>query len=130
MDDDYRKFSARYSVSHMSNSKWLRLFRAVSESGIEIQKSNWYFIDSEDVLQYPMPNESQLFEERFEDGLFQPFEYKWIKSIHIPNQYKPTPGVGYIVEQDTRGLLAAISISGKFATEFDNIGLWILGYED
>ena len=86
MDDDYSKYSSKYSVSYMSNSKWLRLFKAVSKSGIEILRSEWYFIDSENTLQYPMPNESQLLEERFQDGLFLPFEYKWIKSIFIPNQ--------------------------------------------
>ncbi|MEW7973704.1 MAG: hypothetical protein AB2794_08960 [Candidatus Thiodiazotropha endolucinida] len=129
MEDDYQKYNSQYSVSYMSNSKWLRLFKAVAGSGIEVQRSEWHFIDSDNVLLYPMPQESQLMAERFKDGLFQPFEYKWIKSIFIPSSFKPTLGAGYTVQQDTAGVLSAIQRTGQFATELTENGLWIHAYK-
>lgn len=129
MEDDYQKYNSLYSVSYMSNSKWLRLFKAVANSGVEVQRSEWHFIDSDNVLLYPMPQESQLMPERFQDGLFQPFEYKWIKSIFIPSSFKPTPGVGYTIEQDTACVLSAIQEAGQFATESIEGGLWIHAYK-
>ena len=76
-----------------------------------------------------MPQESQLMAERFQDGLFQPFEYKWIKSVFIPSSFKPKAGVGYIIEQDTTSVLSAIEQAGQFATELTEAGLWIYAYK-
>ena len=129
MEDDYQKHNSQYSVSFMSNSKWLRMFKAVANSNIEVQRSEWHFIDSDNVLHYPMPQESQLMAERFQDGLFQPFEYKWIESIFIPSSFKPKAGVGYIIEEDTKGVLSAIEQAGQFATELTEAGLWIHAYK-
>jgi len=130
MEDDYQKYSSKYSVSYMSNSKWLRLFRAVANSGIKVQRSKWHFIDSDNVLEYPMPEESELLDVRFQDGMFQPFEYKWIKSIFIPATFKPTPGVGFTIEQDTQGILSVIDKAGQFAAELTEGGLCICAYKE
>ena len=74
MNDDYLKFAENYSVSHMNNSKWRKLFIAWAKSGLEIEYSVWSFIDSEYEEVHRLPREYDISDTRFADGHFQPFE--------------------------------------------------------
>jgi hypothetical protein len=127
-DDEYVKATARFSVSYMSNAKWVRLFTAVARSGITVERAQWNMIENDHAFWQRMPHESDLLPSRFQDGAFQPFEYKWIRSIFIPKEYRPYPDVGYTRHQDTNGVRAAIEEVGVFQLEDIDGGLVIKGY--
>lgn len=129
MDIEYKKASQKYSVSHMNNSKWLKLFSAWAESGVEIEVSRWTFIDSDHEEIYSLPKSHDLLQNRFADGKFQPFEYKWILSIHIPRTYKPLSNVGFEHEQDIDQLKSIAKTLGKFPVFDTEHGIEIRGYE-
>ncbi len=129
MDLEYKKASQKYSVSHMSNSKWLKLFSAWAESGIDIEVSRWKFIDSEHEEDHCLPKSYDLLQNRFADGRFQPFEYKWILSISIPRTYKPISTVGFEREQDVEKLKSIAKTLGEFPIFDTQNGIEIRGYE-
>lgn len=124
----YRKALAAYSSSSMSNTKWVKLFKAVIESPVDVDRALWRFIDSEQVMMERMPGEKDLLPERFRDGRFQPFEYKWIESIFIPKEFPRIEGVGYRVKQDTTSLAAHLRRVARFDIDEVEDGLWIYGY--
>jgi len=113
----------------MSNSKWYKLFVTWDKSGIEIEFSEWSFIGSDHKEVHRLPYENELYDERFSDGYFQPFEYKWIESIYIPNTYRPISGVGFERKQDIEGLIRSASTVGKFPIFRTSGGIEIRGYE-
>jgi hypothetical protein len=127
-DDEYRKVAARFSVSYMSDAKWVKLFTAVARSGITIERARWTMLENDHTFSQGMPQEYDLRPSRFEDGKFQPFSYKWIRSIFIPREYRPYPDVGYTVRQDVAGVRAAIERVGQFQLEESEDGLSILAY--
>ena len=127
-DDAYQKAVSRYSVAYMSNAKWVRLFTAVARAGVVIERARWATIGTDHTFWQAFPRESDLLPTRFQDGRFQPFEYKWIHSIHIPREYRPIADVGYTRKQDVEALKAAIDAVGEFQTELMEDGLTILGY--
>ena len=129
MDTEYQKIAKQYSVSHMSNTKWRKLFFCWAKSGIKIKFSEWSFIGSEHKEIYRLPNENDLMENRFSDGYFQPFEYKWISTIYIPSNYKPVSKVGFMLEQDTDGLKEIAKSVGNFPIFNKKGGIEIRGYE-
>ena len=129
MDIEYQKIVKHYSVSHMNNTKWRKLFLCWAKSGIKIKFSEWSFIDSEHKVIHRLPYEKDLLENRFSDGHFQPFEYKWISTIYIPNSYKPVNKVGFMLEQDTGGLKEIAKSVGNFPIFLKNGGIEIRGYE-
>jgi hypothetical protein len=45
-DDRYQKASSAYSVSLMSNTKWRKLFSALTRAGVKLERATWRFIDS------------------------------------------------------------------------------------
>jgi hypothetical protein len=128
-DDEYLKAASRFSVSYMSNAKWVRLFTAVARSGIKVDRAQWNMIEDDHAFWNRMPRESDLLPSRFQDGAFQPFEYKWIRSIFIPREYRPYPGIGYTRNQDVEGVRAAIEENGAFPLEDQGEGLLIKGYD-
>ncbi|TWU32437.1 hypothetical protein Q31b_58370 [Novipirellula aureliae] len=82
----YRKCMAQCTASHMSNTKWRRVFMAIADEGVEQIHSHWKHIDSDHIsIHYRMPQPHDLNEKRFNDGAFQPYEYKWIEWIQIPH---------------------------------------------
>jgi hypothetical protein len=84
----YRRCAERYSVSHMSNTKWRRIFHAIADAGIEELNSKWKHIDSDYITaHYRLPRHFDIGENRFNDGHFQPYEYKWIEWIRFPRAY-------------------------------------------
>jgi hypothetical protein len=127
-DVEYRKAASRYGASFMSNAKWLKLFRAVIDAGIAVERAQWRFIDSEHSIQVSFPEERDLGPTRFADGKFQPFEYRWIESVYVPNVFRPTPSVGYEKRQDTGALVAALEKVGRFPVEVSPDGITIVGY--
>lgn len=129
MDLEYKKASQKYSVSHMNNSKWLKLFSAWADSDVEIDVSYWKFIESEHEEVHCLPKVYDLLQNRFADGRFQPFEYKWILSIFIPQKYKPVPNVGLEREQDIERLKSIAEALGQFPIFDIENGIEIRGYE-
>lgn len=129
MNDDYTKFTAKYSISHMNNSKWRKLFLAWAHSGIEIEHCVWSYIDSDNQDILPLPKVHDLSDVRFADGRFQPFEYKWIKNIKIPGKYKPFKGVGLNREQDITGLKHVAAKLGHYPIFDVAAGIEVRAYE-
>jgi hypothetical protein len=113
----------------MNNSKWLKLFSAWAESDVEIDMSLWRFIDSEYEEIHSLPRKDDLMQNRFVDGRFQPFEYKWILSISIPRIYKPIANVGYEREQNIGLLKSIASAIGQFPIFDTENGIEVRGYE-
>jgi hypothetical protein len=70
MDLEYKKASQKYSISHMNNSKWLKLFSAWADSGVEIDISYWKFIDSEHQETHGLPKHNDLLQNRFAEVHF------------------------------------------------------------
>ncbi len=129
MDIEYQKAAKHYSVSHMSNTKWRKLFLCWARSGIEIEHSEWSFLDSEHKEIHRLPCENDLMENRFSDGQFQPFEYKWILTIYIPKNYKPISKVGFERKQNIEGLKEISKSFGNFPIFEKEDGIEIRGYE-
>jgi len=72
----------------MSNTKWRRVFNAIADSGITLLRSEWKHIDSDYITMHVrMPHHNDVSETRFNDGPFQPYEYKWIEWIRFPFSY-------------------------------------------
>ena len=113
----------------MNNAKWRKLFIAWAKSSIKIEYSEWFFIDSEGKQVHPLPIEANLMEKRFSDGQFQPFEYKWIRSIFIPKRFRPIVNVGFEIIQDTEGLKEVAQKIGSFPIFDAKDGIEIRGYE-
>ncbi|CAH0991143.1 hypothetical protein SIN8267_01245 [Sinobacterium norvegicum] len=129
MDIEYKKASQKYSVSYMNNSKWFKLFSAWADSGIEVDHSIWRFLDSDHQEIHRLPIKRDLLHNRFNDGRFQPFEYKWIFSVFIPRRYKPVSNVGYEREQDIDSLKSIADTLGKYPVFETEEGLEVRGYE-
>ena len=127
-DIGYHKAVAKYSASFMSDAKWLKLFRTIIACGVSIERAEWFVIDSPHSFSQSFPSERDLLPTRFEDGKFQPFEYRWIESVYIPNRFKPTIGVGYEREQDTSAMVAALDAVGQFPIEEMDDGVRIYAY--
>ena len=127
-DDEYRKVMANYDASFMSNAKWLRLFRAVIQANVGIERAEWRFIGSAHSIWQSFPSEHDLMPTRFADGKFQPFEYRWLESVFIPSRFRPIAGVGYEREQDTNAVVAALEDAGQFSIEQSEKGLTIHAY--
>lgn len=127
-DELYRRAMRRYSASFMSNAKWVRLLKAIAHSGIKIERSQWQYIDDGLTVCNPMPREKDLLPTRFADGMFQPFEYRWLEWVFIPHEYKPQPGVGFVRKQDTKSLLKVINAVGQFEVEVSEEGIRLLAY--
>lgn len=129
MDLEYKKASQKYSLSHMNNSKWLKLFSAWADSGVEIEVSYWRFIESDHEETHRLPRKQDLMVNRFADGQFQPFEYKWILSIAIPATFKPVKNVGFERKQDTEKLKSIANALGKYPIFDIENGIEVRGYE-
>jgi hypothetical protein len=128
-DEKYRKALSNYSASFMSDSKWLRLFRAINAAGISLPKVQWSYIDSDHSDWISFPEEHDLSAHRFADGKFQPFEYRWIESIFIPRRYQEIADVGYEEEQDADSVIEALSAAGQFEIAQSEDGITIYGYK-
>ncbi|MFA7230786.1 MAG: hypothetical protein WC071_05910, partial [Victivallaceae bacterium] len=116
-EEEYIKYASNYSVSLMNNTKWIKLFMAINNAGIEIQNADFKFIDSDHILKQAFPKNYDLNDNRFNDGRFQPFEYKWIKEIFIPNEFKPIKDCGYTIKQNTKAIISELEKIGKFPIE-------------
>ena len=127
-DRAYERASRRYSASFMSNAKWLRLFRAAAKSPAASALARWELISESDHFWQPLPYESELLPSRFQDGRFQPFEYKWIRSVFVPREYRPVARVGFVRQQPVEALRQAIEAVGQFQLEETPDGLTIVAY--
>ncbi len=59
--------------------------------------------------------EKDLLPNRFADGRFQPFEYRWLESVYIPSRFRPNARVEYERKQDTGAIATALSKVKKFS---------------
>ena len=123
------KIASRFKLSCMSNAKWRKVFTAIATSTVEIRRCEFKCIDSPHVSTMPRaPLVRELMERRFTDGLWQPFEYKWIEWFRFPRQFKPYAGVGLVVTQDVEALQRVIAAAAHACVELDDEYLWLFGY--
>jgi hypothetical protein len=127
-DDQYRKAAAGYSVSLMNDTKWRKLFKLLHRAGVRIDRATWHFIDATQPMLLGLPRENELDETRFRDGRFQPFEYKWIRSIEIPREYRPIANVGYAKQQPVDKVAEVLADAGQFPIENTAEGIKIVAY--
>ncbi len=129
-DEDiaYRKALAKYSASFMSDAKWLKLFRAIIQAGIHVERAEWRFIDSAHSMWKSFPSETDLTPTRFADGKFQPFGYRWLESVYVPRTFRPVADVGFERQQDTAAIVAALALAGQFNIEENADGITIHAY--
>lgn len=127
-DDQYLKAVSAYSVSLMSDTKWRKLFRLLSRAQVKVERATWHFIDLPHPMTQGLPREDELAETRFRDGRFQPFEYKWIRSIEIPREYRPIANVGYAKQQPIDKLVEVLEAAGQFPIEETPDGIAIIAY--
>jgi len=130
-DEKYLLKAHKYAVSYMSDSKWRKLFTAVDEAGIKIERAVWRFIASDHAFNWGWPTACDLDVVGMKDGRFQPFEYRWIESIFVPREYRPY-GDEHVPHaarhQDVDGLVSVLRRAGKFMIEESPEGITILGY--
>ncbi len=129
MNDDYLKYSKRFSVSYMNNTKRRKLFVALADANINVQQAEWSFIDTDHTITLPLPGRCDLLETRFADGRFQPFEYKWIHRIRISKQFRLKDKIGYYIEQDLDAIKSIASNLGQMPVFETNEGIGIRGYD-
>ncbi len=127
-DIEYRKALTKYEASFMSDAKWLKLFRAIIQAGIHIERAEWRFIDTAHSMWKSFPAEKDLLPTRFADGKFQPFEYRWLESVYIPGRFRPIADVGFERQQDTEAIIAALASVGQFNIEENADGITIHAY--
>jgi len=121
-DETYRRVRRRFGVAYMSNTKWRRLFTVIARSDVVVREAVWAFIDSGRSFRWGLPGERDLLQTRLRDGAFLPFEYRWIRSIHIPRK------VGLLAEVEIARLASLLREAGDFMLEESEAGLTILGY--
>jgi hypothetical protein len=130
--DDHQRWlriASRFQLSCMSNAKWRKVFTAIAESAVDVRRCEFKCIDSDYVTVHSRaPQVSELLERRFTDGLWQPFEYKWIEWFRFPRQFQPYPGVGLVVTQDVEALQTVIARAAQACVELDDQYLWLYGY--
>ena len=127
-EDAYRRARASFAASYMSDAKWRRVFAAIARAGVVIEEAEWRFIDTERTAKIGLPAEADLYPTRLSDGRFQCLEYRWIRSIHVPRDYRPITDVGFTRTQDIMALRSAIESAGRFQYSEDENGLTIFGY--
>jgi hypothetical protein len=127
--DPYQRARAAFAVAHMSNAKWRKVLRAIATTDLGLTRSEWKCIDSDHVLVHAIPRLADILENRFADGQFQPFEYKWIEWVRFPRSYRPHCGEVYEVRQDVEGLKHLLQACGKLRLIFDEAGLTLFAYE-
>jgi hypothetical protein len=126
--DPYRRARAAFAVAHMSNAKWRKVLRAIATADLGVGYLEWKFIDSEQVKGHGLPRLTDILENRFADGRFLPFEYKWIEWIRFPRRYRPYPGETYEVTQDVEGLKQVLEGCGQLRLDLDERGLTLFAY--
>jgi len=84
--DAYARARAAFSVAHMSNAKWRKVLRAFAAADLQLTRSEWKRIDSDQVTVHGIPGETDIMEQRFADGQFLPTEYKWFEWVRFPQE--------------------------------------------
>ena len=70
---------------NMSNAKWRKFFLLVEESGFNVIRSNWKYIDNDRIYEkIGFPDGSDLVEDGLSDGRWAPISFKSIEYISIP----------------------------------------------
>lgn len=82
-----RLIARSFSASFMSNSKWRRLFSALSAPELEISQLVWKFVGRQLAIRGAAPDAECLGETIIRDTSFSPFPYKEIEWIEIPRSH-------------------------------------------
>lgn len=77
---------------------------------------------------HAIPRLTDITENRFADGQFQPFEYKWIEWVSFPRTYRPYDGEVYEVSKDIEGLPRVLDNCGRLQIQTDESGLTLWAY--
>lgn len=102
-------------ISFMSDTKWLKVLRALSTVEREIDHLEWKFVDESRVYRTPIPGAQDLAATRLKDGRFQPFEYRDVEWLDVITNTPPA-----VREQ--------LASCGKRLIESLPTGLRIVGY--
>ncbi|KZN45844.1 DUF6678 family protein, partial [Pseudoalteromonas luteoviolacea] len=108
--------SRKYSASYMSNTKWVKLFKAACPFYPEIQKMDYKLVYSDGIKSTGI----EEYEEHIDDKWFiEPAIYKEIEWIEFPFE-----GNTKLVE-----FSEVLSRIGQFKMHNTSTGLRIIGYE-
>ena len=124
-DETFRKASAKFSRSYMSNTKWRKFFAILRELHLDFPHALWKFIDSPKVFDTWGLSGRQLgdYDGWTADGATPPVEYRfieWIKVVSEPKNLQPDPQVTRLCEE--------LLEQGKFETELAIDSFAIYGY--
>ena len=99
--DRYERYAMCYQQSCMSNAKWRKALAAMEDSGVKFVRTEYKVIDSDNVDQIDRcPGARDIDYRCFQDGDFQPFEYKWLEWMRFPRRVQTRLGIGHYVDQD------------------------------
>ena len=129
MYNDYNKYANNYDAWLMSNAKWRKTLAALAricDKSIDIKICT---IDGLEVITVRPPHEKDINENRFNDGAYQPFEYKWIEWLLIPRRQAVKIGVDLYREQNVDSIRIILENEVKLDSELTNEGLYIFGYK-
>jgi hypothetical protein len=112
----------------MNDAKWRKVLTAIAAFGLSLIRSEWKFVDSDNIFVTPIPRLSDILPKRLADGRLQPVEYKWTEWISFPRTYRPYTGVGFTVEHDLDGLVRVLTGCRQLYVEREHDRLTVFGY--
>ena len=87
-------------------------------------------VESEHVYSSGLPRLDDIGINRFEDGQFTPFEYKWLEWLRFPKRLDPGPKMLHVIEQNIEELHDLITATASVETLLDGSYLWVYGYKN
>ena len=127
--DPYQRARSSFSIAYMSNAKWRKVLKLIATANLQLSRSEWKCIDSEQVLVHGIPRLTDILEIRFADGQLQPYEYKWIEWVRFPRCYKLYSSNAYELSQDVDGLKQLLEGCGSLKIEMSETGLTLFAYK-
>jgi hypothetical protein len=129
MYNDYYKYARNYDAWLMSNAKWRKTLAALvklCDKSIDLKICT---IDCREVITVRPPQDNDINESRFNDGAYQPFEYKWIEWLLIPRKQAVKIGVDLYRAQNVDNIKINLEGQVKLDSELTNDGLYIVAYK-
>ena len=128
-----------YATSFMSNSKWLKSFKALCESHDTVRKCLMKDVYDTILREVHIPAvegfSSTFHDSGFTDGRNQPYKFKEIELLKFPSEWIiPREMRGQVLEpvrfsQNIGKIRDRLREIGKLETEFNNQELIIYGYK-
>jgi hypothetical protein len=127
-----RLISQSFSASFMSNSKWRRLFLALTAPELGVHQLVWKFVGRDLPIRGAAPDAECLGETIIRDTSFAPFPYKEIEWIEIPRA-NIRPGDESVPfkhrPQDPEAAQRILDALGQFEMTLLPEGLRVYGYQ-